>query len=64
MTTAEIADVNVYVIRRPLSDGSNVFDVALGDMKFACISEDDAVEIAQPRPSKATSTIRSPSTCR
>jgi hypothetical protein len=36
-----------FVIREKLSDGSEVFNVQLGDIRFPAVTQDDALELAE-----------------
>lgn len=39
--------MNIYVIRKTLSDGSHVFDVKLGNQQFQAYNEKEAYILAQ-----------------
>jgi hypothetical protein len=47
MAADDAPEVILFVERRELSDGSFVFNVVLGDMRFAATSQDDAEEFAE-----------------
>ena len=45
--TTEIPEFLIFIVSEKLSDGSQVFNVIFGEMKFPAVTEDDAVQLAE-----------------